>query len=113
MAFDFSTYPQSRERAFRHRRPRHNRHARGQTESAKACARCTSQIQYVVIAKLRTANRGLRWNGTAGSAFVEELPRQIVLVVPPSGNFHAARIFESVHRKGATSAGDRMRRKGR
>jgi hypothetical protein len=37
-----------------------------------------------------------RRSETAGSAFVEELPRQIVLAVPPSGNFRATMDFESV-----------------
>jgi len=44
---------------------------------------------------------------TTGSAFVEELPRQIVLAVPPSDNFRGTSAFQSVLMMDGTSPSGR------
>jgi hypothetical protein len=52
---------------------------------------------------LQAANQGLRAETDHRKRVVEEFPRQIVLAVPPSGNFRATRIFESVSTPGVIS----------
>jgi hypothetical protein len=49
-----------------------------------------------LAAMFRTSNQGLRAETERRKRVVEELPRQIVLAVPPSGNFRATGIFEWV-----------------
>ncbi len=52
-----------------------------------------------------------RRSETAGSASAEELPRQIVLAVPPCSNFRATRVFDPIPIPGIASTGGSAHRK--